>query len=222
MRNQIEVFNNEKFGKIRTVEINGEIWFVGKDVAMALGYGEGKSLANAVANHVEDEDKGVTKIMTPGGMQNLVIINESGLYSLILSSKLESAKEFKRWVTKEVLPSIRKTGTYSGGNSMQIDRAKSKQIRNIFTDTLHSHGYEKQYEYIQTTLQMKKALGINAKKNEMNLRQLAMVGASEMLSIATVGDEHGYHEVNPVCVDASRAVAGYVENKTFTRNLLSK
>mgnify|MGYP000134509375 CR=1 FL=1 len=86
--------------------------FVGKDVAEALGYGKGKSLANAVSDHVDPEDKGVTKMMTPGGNQKVTIINESGLYSLILSSKLESAKRFKRWVTSEVLPVIRKTGSY--------------------------------------------------------------------------------------------------------------
>lgn len=111
--NELRLFESQEFGKIRVVEINGEPWFVGKDVAQALGYGEGKSLANAVANHVDEEDKGVTELMTPGGKQKMVIINESGLYSLVLSSKLPSAKKFKRWVTSEVLPSIRKNGGYS-------------------------------------------------------------------------------------------------------------
>ena len=81
-------------------------------MATALGYGEGKSLANAVANHVDAEDKGVTEMMTPGGKQQMTIINESGLYSLVLSSKLASAKQFKRWITSEVLPTMRKTGGY--------------------------------------------------------------------------------------------------------------
>ena len=110
--NELMIFNNPEFGKIRTVEVKGEPWFVGKDVAMALGYGEGKSLANAVANHVDEEDKGVTELMTPGGNQKMVIINESGLYSLVLSSKLPGAKKFKRWITSEVIPSIRKHGAY--------------------------------------------------------------------------------------------------------------
>lgn len=110
--NALRVFVDPEFGEIRMVEVNGEPWFVGKDVTHALGYGEGKSLANAVANHVDDEDKGVTELMTPGGKQKMVIINESGLYSLILSSKLPGAKRFKRWVTSEVLPSIRRTGGY--------------------------------------------------------------------------------------------------------------
>lgn len=86
---------------------------MGKDVARALGYGDGKSLANAIADHVAAEDKGVTEMVTPGGRQKMTIINESGLYSLIFCSKLESAMRFKRWVTSEVLPSIRKTGGYT-------------------------------------------------------------------------------------------------------------
>ena len=110
--NELMIFNNPEFGEIRTVEVNGEPWFVGKDVATALGYGEGKSLANAVANHVDEEDKGVTELMTPGGNQKMVVINESGLYSLVLSSKLPGAKRFKRWITSAVIPSIRKHGAY--------------------------------------------------------------------------------------------------------------
>lgn len=118
--NELKIFENPEFGKIRTVAVDGEPWLVGKDVARALGYGEGKSLANAVANHVDDEDKGVTELMTPGGMQKMTIINESGLYALIFSSKLPKAKEFKHWVTAEVLPSIRKTGSYAKPDSVQL------------------------------------------------------------------------------------------------------
>ena len=109
---EVTVFKNlvhPEFGELRTVEINGEPWFVGKDVATALGY---CNTNKAVLVHVDAEDKGVTKWDTPGGTQQMTIINESGLYSLILSSKLPSAKEFKHWVTAEVLPSIRKNGAY--------------------------------------------------------------------------------------------------------------
>ena len=112
MNNNLMIFENPEFGELRSLRMNGEPWFVGRDVAMALGYGKGKSLNNAVSKHVDDEDKGVTEMMTPGGKQKVIIINESGLYSLILSSKLERAKKFKRWVTAEVLPSIRKHGAY--------------------------------------------------------------------------------------------------------------
>lgn len=109
MENKIEIFKNEEFGEIRVVEIEGEPWFVGKDVAEKLGYGNPRQ---GIASHVDDEDKGVQKLDTPSGTQNMTIINESGLYSLILSSKLSTAKAFKRWVTSEVLPTIRKTGSY--------------------------------------------------------------------------------------------------------------
>lgn len=108
----IKVFENAEFGTVRTVIIDNEPWFVGKDVAQALGYGQGKSLANAVAKHVCDEDKGVTEMMTPGGKQNVIVINESGMYALVFGSKLESAQRFKHWVTSEILPSIRKHGAY--------------------------------------------------------------------------------------------------------------
>lgn len=104
----LQVFNFEEL-PVRTLTVNEEPCFVGKDVADILGY---KRTADAIREHVDAEDKGVGKIQTPGGMQNVTLINESGLYSLIFSSKLESAKRFKRWVTSEVLPTLRKTGTY--------------------------------------------------------------------------------------------------------------
>lgn len=107
--NELKIFENPEFGSVRTTMIDDEPWFVGKDVATALGYAETQK---AVRTHVDDEDKGVSVLDTPGGTQKLVIINESGLYCLILGSKLPSAKKFKRWVTSEVLPAIRKTGKY--------------------------------------------------------------------------------------------------------------
>lgn len=106
---QIKIFENEEFGRIRTVMIDNEPWFVGKDVAQILEYRE---TAKAIRTHVDAEDKGVSVLDTPGGKQEITIINESGLYSLVLSSKMPRAKEFKRWVTSEVLPTIRRTGGY--------------------------------------------------------------------------------------------------------------
>lgn len=107
----LKIFENKELGKIRVLEKDGEPWFVGKDVAEALGY---SNTRDALITHVDTEDKDTVAIHdgTPGN-PNQVIINESGLYSLIFSSKLALAKQFKRWVTSEVLPSIRKTGTYS-------------------------------------------------------------------------------------------------------------
>ena len=106
----IKIFSHEMFGDIRTMtNEKGETFFVGKDVAGALGY---KNYRDAIGKHVDDEDKGVVKCDTLGGNQELSVINESGLYSLVLSSKLPQAKVFKHWVTSEVLPQIRKTGGY--------------------------------------------------------------------------------------------------------------
>ncbi len=107
--NELQLFNNPEFGAIRAIEVNGEPWFVGRDVAQALGY---KEPTKAAREKVDPEDRGVSKIDTPSGEQEMTIINESGLYSLVLSSKLPGAKKFKRWVTAEVLPTIRKTGGY--------------------------------------------------------------------------------------------------------------
>ena len=109
--NELRTFKNDEFGEVRTLVVDGEPYFVGKDVARILGY---KKPENAIAAHVDDEDKTTTLIQGTGSnyKSNAVVINESGLYSLILSSKLPTAKKFKHWVTSDVLPSIRKTGSY--------------------------------------------------------------------------------------------------------------
>ena len=110
MNNSIQIFRNEMFGEIRTMtNEKGETFFVGKDVAMALGY---KNTSKAIQQHVDEEDKGTLPIRESAYETRAIVINESGLYSLILSSKLEQARLFKRWVTSEVLPTIRKTGKY--------------------------------------------------------------------------------------------------------------
>lgn len=111
--NDLQIFNSPEFGAIRTIEKDGEPWFVGKDVAAALGYSNTK---DALSRHIDAEDKyqgeGVAFPDPHGILQYPTIINESGLYSLVLSSKLPTAKKFKRWVTSEVIPSIRKHGAY--------------------------------------------------------------------------------------------------------------
>lgn len=107
--NELMVFNNAEFGNVRTMEINGEPWFVGKDVAVALGY---SNPLKAIRDHVDNDDKTVNDSFTVNGT-NIILINESGVYSLIFGSKLPNAKKFKHWVTSEILPTIRKTGSYS-------------------------------------------------------------------------------------------------------------
>lgn len=114
----IKTFTNKEFGTVRTIVKDGEPWFVGKDVAEILGY---KETAKAIRTHICDEDKGVSVLDTPGGQQKITLINESGLYSLILGSKLPKARTFKRWVTSEVLPTIRKTGGYVANDEIFIN-----------------------------------------------------------------------------------------------------
>ena len=125
--NDLTTFTNPEFGQVRTVEIDGTPWLVGKDVAVALGY---KNPRDAITRHVDAEDKGVVKHDTPSGEQEMLIINESGLYSLILSSKMPKAKAFKRWVTSEVLPAIRKTGAYESFQAQQhIEQLEATNTR---------------------------------------------------------------------------------------------
>jgi len=108
--NELQIFNNEEFGQVRTVIIDDVPYLLGKDVAEALGY---ERPDNAIRNHVDDEDKLMHQISASGQRRNMLVINESGMYALILGSKLPSAKRFKRWVTSEVIPTIRKTGSYN-------------------------------------------------------------------------------------------------------------
>ena len=125
--NELQVFNNDEFGSIRTVTIENEPWFVGKDVAEVLGY---TNPSKALSDHVDTEDKLNNETLLSLGQRGGWLINESGLYSLILSSKLPSAKKFKRWVTSEVLPAIRKTGSYNlpdFSNPAEAARAWAKE-----------------------------------------------------------------------------------------------
>lgn len=114
--NDIQIFQNDEFGTIRTIEIDGEPWFVGKDVAEILGY---KDTSDALKKHVDDEDKLTRRFADSGQNRDMYIINESGLYSLVISSKLPTAKKFKRWVTSEVLPAIRKHGAYMAPKTIE-------------------------------------------------------------------------------------------------------
>ena len=128
MEKHIQVFNNTEFGEIRTMEINGEPWFVGKDVATALGY---TNASKALNDHVDSEDKLNNETLSSLGQRGGWLINESGMYSLILGSKLEGAKRFKRWVTSEVLPSIRKSGAYATDSAAAEYKARELRIKEM-------------------------------------------------------------------------------------------
>ena len=127
MANEVQIFENAEFGKVRMIVKDGEPYFVGRDVADILGYAKPE---NAIATHVDEEDKLTHRFSASGQNREMTIINESGLYSLILSSKLPAAKKFKRWVTSEVLPSIRKTGGYKAkpDDAMQSKRLEVMEL----------------------------------------------------------------------------------------------
>lgn len=134
MNNILEVFNSSEFGSIRTFKINNTIHFVGKDIAVALGYSNPQK---AVRDHIDDEDRTVNNSFTINGTP-AVLINESGLYSLVLSSKLESAKRFKRWITADVLPALRRTGSYS----LNIPQTLPEALR-AYADEVEQHNKTK-------------------------------------------------------------------------------
>lgn len=190
--NNLMKFENKEFGQIRVIELNGEPWFIGKDVAEKLGYAEPRS---TVSKKVDKEDRGVAKIETPSGIQEMTVINESGLYSLILSSQLGSAKKFKRWVTSEVLPQIRKTGAYmtelKGQEKMfQLLRNEVNGIVNEIVSLKVKEIEEKCSDYYRPThfdktnisSYIKKRLGITKANDEYELvkqRVLLRLGANK-------------------------------------------
>ncbi|MDY3372326.1 MAG: phage antirepressor [Terrisporobacter othiniensis] len=182
-QNTLSVFNNQEFGEIRTLNIDNEPWFVGKDVATALGY---SNTRKALIDHIDSEDKGVTKCDTLKGKQDMTVINESGLYSLILSSKLPNAKKFKRWVTSEVLPQIRRTGGYipiSQEDDEKTIMAKALMIsqRTIEEKDVLLAQKEKQVQYLSYEVESKdKYLNqIAQSKNTILVRELAKVISKE-------------------------------------------
>ena len=155
MTSELKVFENPTLGQVRTIEIDNEPWFVGKDVAEALGYSNPQK---AIRDHVDEEDKGVNELFTPGGKQKLPVINESGLYSLILSSKLPGAKEFKRWVTSEVIPSIRKTGAYLTQETLEAAILNPDYLLQVVTALKEETDKRKALEVVNATLTVDKAI----------------------------------------------------------------
>ena len=157
MTSELKVFENPAFGQVRTIEIDNEPWFVGKDVAEALGY---KNTKDALGKHVDPEDKrdGVAFRDPIGREQKPVVINESGLYSLILSSKLPGAKEFKRWVTSDVIPSIRKTGAYMTQETLEAAILNPDYLLQVVTALKEETDKRKALEVVNATLTVDKAI----------------------------------------------------------------
>lgn len=173
--NELQIFNNPEFGEIRVAEINGDPWMVGKDIAVALGYTNPRKALN---DHVDDEDKGVTKCDTLGGPQEMTIINESGLYSLVLSSKLPGAKKFRRWVTSEVLPSIRKTGGYIAATAEMSDAEIMARALLVANDTIKRRGVRIQALEAQAEADRPKVLfadSVSASKHSILIGEMAKI-----------------------------------------------
>ena len=166
-----KTFSNNEFGEIRVLEIENEPWFVGKDIAEVLGY---KNTNDAMKKHIDDEDKGVAKCDTLGGKQNLTIINESGLYSLILGSKLPNAKKFKRWVTNEVLPSIRKHGAYMTEDTIEKALTSPDFLIQLATKLKEEQEKSKQLED-KLEKNSKMLNQISASKNSLLVREVAKI-----------------------------------------------
>ena len=169
MLNQLEIFKNREFGEIRTVTIDGEPWFVGKDIAEALGY---SNTRDALATHVMDDDKN-TVVISDGkrrGNPNQVIINESGVYALIFGSKLDSAKRFKHWVTSEVLPQIRRAGSYQ-------KRLTPEEMMRIQLGMVDDH--ENRIEHLENTMTIDYGQQQELKK-AVNKRVIEILGGKKV------------------------------------------
>jgi len=213
--NKIQIFQNKEFGKVRVIEQNGEPWFVAKDVCDVLKYTNHRK---AIHDHVDLEDKGVTKQGTPGGIQKMTTINEGGLYSLIFSSKLPTAKAFKKWVTSEILPSIRKHGIYATNEIIEkmtedpdfgisllreLKRERQKRIKAEKTNTILMH-VRKTY----TSTEIAKELGLKS------ARQLNSILEDKKIQFKLNGTwvlysqyaDEGYVEIKQAALDSGRVI----------------
>lgn len=176
---ELEIFNNPEFGLIRAVEIDGEGWLVGKDVAEALGY---SNVRDALRKHVDAEDKGVAECDTPGGTQNMTVINESGVYSLAFGSKLPSAKKFKHWVTSEVLPSVRKYGAYMTEETLEKALLNPDGLIKILTALKNEQAKAKALK--EETARQKQLIGELKPKADYTDKILASKGTVPITAIA--------------------------------------
>lgn len=203
MENMMKVFENKEFGKVRTVVINDEPWFVGKDIAKCLGY---SNTRDALSKHVDGEDKNTVAIRDGKGNPNQTVINESGVYALIFGSKLPNAKKFKHWVTAEVLPSIRKNGAYMTPQTIKDLLANPQNIIDLCQRLIDS---EKETKELQAELDYSKewySIKRVAKMNNVSWRDIswrALKAASAKCGrgIKKIFDAN-YGEVNTYHMDA--------------------
>lgn len=216
-KSEIMLFKHEEFGEVRTLVIDGEPWFVGKDVTEILGY---KDSVNALKSHVDAEDKKGWQITTPSrGVQQATIINESGLYSLTLSSKLPSAKKFKRWVTSKILPSLRKYGAYFTPEALYQSLCKPENLIEI----LHALADEQKrntdlsVENAQLSVKARYYDEILNSKNNVPVTQIAKDYGMSAIAFNKMLHEYGiqYPIRNSWVLYAEYANNGYTQSKTY-------
>lgn len=216
--NEIIFFKHEEFGEIRTLNIDGEPWFVGKDIAVALGYSAPR---NAIQAHVDNEDKTTALIQCTGSeyKSNAVIINESGLYSLILSSKLTSAKKFKRWVTSEVLPSLRKHGAYFTAETLHKTMSDPRELAKLLTTLADEQEKRRKLEEENAFLSVKANYydRILQSKNSVPVTQIAKDYGMTAIAFNKMLHDYGiqYSIRNSWVLYAEYANLGYTQSKTY-------
>ena len=216
--NEIILFKHEEFGEIRTLNIDGEPWFVGKDIAVALGYSAPR---NAIQAHVDNEDKTTALIQCTGSeyKSNAVIINESGLYSLILSSKLPSAKKFKRWVTSEVLPSLRKHGAYFTAETLHKTMSDPRELAKLLTALADEQEKRRKLEEENAFLSVKAKYydRILHSKNSVPVTQIAKDYGMTAIAFNRMLHEYGiqYPIRNSWVLYAEYADQNYTQSKTY-------
>ena len=216
--NEIILFKHEEFGEIRTMNIDGEPWFVGKDIAVALGYSAPR---NAIQAHVDDEDKTTALIQCTGSeyKSNAVIINESGLYSLTLSSKLPSAKKFKRWVTAEVLPSLRKHGAYFTAETLHKTMSDPRELAKLLNTLADEQEKNKQLEEENAFLSVKAKYydQILNSKNAVPVTQIAKDYGMSAIAFNRMLHDYGiqYPIRNSWVLYAEYADKNYTQSKTY-------
>ena len=216
--NEIILFKHDDFGEIRTLNIDGEPWFVGKDIAVALGYSAPR---NAIQAHVDNEDKTTALIQCTGSeyKSNAVIINESGLYSLILSSKLPSARKFKHWVTSCVLPSLRKHGAYFTAETLHKTMSDPRELAKLLTTLADEQDKRRKLEEKNAFLSVKAKYydRILQSKNSVPVTQIAKDYG--MSAIAFNRMLHDYGIQYPIrgswVLYAEYANCGYTQSKTY-------
>lgn len=214
--NEIILFKHEEFGEIRTMNIDGEPWFVAKDITNILKYSNSRK---AITDHVDDEDKGVTKCYTLGGTQDLTIINESGLYSLALSSKMPGAKKFKRWVTAEVLPSLRKHGAYFTAETLHKTMSDPRELAKLLNTLADEQEKNKQLEEENAFLSVKAKYydQILNSKNAVPVTQIAKDYGMSAIAFNRMLHEYGiqYPLRNSWVLYAEFADQNYTQSKTY-------